>query len=234
MVITTDTMVMSSSQQALIRLLQLVSPTLPTGSFSYSQGLEWAVEAKWVHDADSLERWLSDVMQHSLARVDIPLLHLLYSSCVRMDLDETKRCSDLLLACRESKELRAEETQRGKAMAILLTGLGLIDDEQWKQVISRSQLAGFAYAASAWKITLRDAAIGYIWSWLENQVITGVKIIPLGQTSGQQLLLKLGAGIDNIVTHALQLREDEIGAATTSLALASCFHETQYTRLYRS
>lgn len=227
-------MVMSSNRQALIRLLQLVSPTLPTGSFSYSQGLEWAVEAQWVHDAGSLEGWLSDAMQRSLARVDVPLLRLLYSACSDKDLKETKRCCRLLLACRESSEFRAEEVQRGKAMAILLAGLGLVADEQWKQTISLSQLAGFAFAASSWGIDLQAAAIGYVWAWLENQVITGVKIIPLGQTSGQQLLLKLGEGIEEIVTHALQRHEEEIGAASTALALAGCFHETQYTRLYRS
>lgn len=234
MVTVMATMDTSNKHQALVRLLQLVSPTLPTGSFSYSQGLEWAVEAKWVHDAGSLEGWLSDALQRSLARVDIPLLRLLYTACSEKDLAKTQRCCRLLLACRESSEFRAEETQRGKAMAMLLAGLGLLDDEQWKQTISFSQLAGFAFAASRWGIELQAAAIGYVWSWLENQVITGVKIIPLGQTSGQQLLLKLGEGIETIVTAALQLREEEIGAASTALALAGCFHETQYTRLYRS
>lgn len=225
---------MNNYDPTLIRLLQLVSPTLPTGSFSYSQGLEWAVEASWVHNDSSLEEWLSDVLQRSLACVDIPVLHLLYTACSENDLADVERCCNLLLACRESRELRAEEAQRGRAMAVLLSGLGLMRDEQWIKILSCCQLAGFAFAASTWKIHLQTAAMGYVWAWLENQVITGVKIIPLGQTSGQQLLLKLGDRVEEAVIHGLQLREDEIGASTTALALASCFHETQYTRLYRS
>lgn len=225
---------MNSHETALIRLLQLVSPTLPTGSFSYSQGLEWAVEAGWVRDEVSLGQWLQDCLHRSLARVDIPVLKLMYVACATQDRLRLGQCCDLLLACRESRELRAEEGQRGRAMASLLSGLGLTPDALWGETLSRSQLAGFAFAAQTWSIEMPTAASGYVWSWLENQVIAGVKIIPLGQTAGQRLLLRLGDIIPDVVTKGLGLSEEEIGASCAALALASSLHETQYTRLYRS
>jgi urease accessory protein len=218
----------------LIRLLQLSSPTLPTGAFSYSQGLEWAVAAGWVHDRQSLGEWLGETMRGTVCRVDIPLLACMHQACAAADLGELDRLCDLLLACRECHELREEERQRGRAMAVLLAGLGLLSGDRWRAVLSRSQLAGFAYAAQRWGIGQGEAALGYLWSWLENQVLAGVKIIPLGQTAGQILLLELGAKIGPAVTRGLVLAEDDIGSSSPALALAGCFHESQYTRLYRS
>jgi len=225
---------MTSNDTALIRLLQLVSPTLPTGSFSYSQGLEWAVEAGWVRDGESLRLWLDDCLHRALARVDIPILGRMHRACAERDLAGIEYYGDLLLACRESKELRAEEGQRGRAMAVLLAGLGLVPDECWSRVLSRSQLAGFAFGAASWGIGAEQAALGYLWAWLENQVIAGVKIIPLGQTTGQQLLLELGGLLPEVASRGLVLLEEEIGASCPALALASSCHENQYTRLYRS
>lgn len=219
---------------ALIRLLQLVSPTLPTGSFSYSQGLEWAVEAGWVHDSRSLGDWLGETMQRAVCMVDIPLLRLMYHACYDKRIEMLDKYCDLLLACRESHEFQEEEKQRGRAMAVLLAGVSLLPENEWKKVLSRSQLAGFAYAAQQWDIDIHVAAMGYLWAWLENQVLAGVKIIPLGQTAGQRLLLALGDKILPAVAYGMTLKEDEIGSSSPALALAGCFHETQYTRLYRS
>jgi len=225
---------MPSLDPSLIRLFQLISPGLPTGAFSYSQGLEWAVEEGWVHDRESLGKWLDEVMVHCLGMVDIPILGLMYLACREGDMQMLDARCDLLLACRESREFLLEEGQRGRAMVVLLAGLGVVNDGRWKKVLSRSQLAGFAYAAEAWGIELRLAAIGYLFAWLENQVLTGVKIIPLGQTAGQQLLLELGGKIDLVVKHGLALSEESIGASAPALAIASMLHENQYTRLYRS
>lgn len=225
---------MTSPDPSLIRLFQLISPGLPTGAFSYSQGLEWAVAEGWVHDRVSLGKWLDEVMVHCLGMVDIPILNLMYLACREDDMQMLDARCDLLLACRESRELLEEEGQRGRAMVVLLAGLGLVDDGRWKKVLSRSQLAGFAYAAKAWGIEPRLAAIGYLFAWLENQVLTGVKIIPLGQTAGQQLLLELGGKIDLVANQGLALAEESIGASAPALAIASMLHENQYTRLYRS
>lgn len=225
---------MNSSDQGLIKLLQLVSPSLPTGSFSYSQGLEWAVESGWVRDAKSLKEWLVESMRLSLSEVDVPLLQFLYKACKKEDRQEVARLIALLHACRESFETQEEERTRGRAMATLLDGLSLVPDKEWKKTLGESQLAGFAWCVNYWEIELQQAAEGYLWAWLENQVIAGVKIVPLGQTAGQQLLLELGEQIGELAATGLAKEEEKIGASCTALALACCFHETQYTRLYRS
>jgi len=220
--------------EALLRLLHLVSPTLPTGAFSYSQGLEWAVEARWLHDGFTMYRWLSDVLEQSMAFVDIPLFKRMYEAITEERFSGLEQSCSLLLACRETSELRVEEQTRGQAMATLLHNLDLKTDDRWYALIRRSQLAGFALAAVCWKIPLQDAALGYTWSWLENQVIAGVKTIPLGQTEGQRLLLELSSGVAKIVDRGLNAGDEDIGSASPALALACSLHESQYTRLYRS
>ena len=123
---------------------------------------------------------------------------------------------------------------RGIAMTRLLQGLHVPFSDQWKKTLSRCQLAGFALAAAQWDIPLKDAAVGYVWSWLENQVLAGIKTIPLGQTEGHGILLELGETVWETVERGLLTTDEDIGAANPALAIASCLHETQYTRLYRS
>ncbi len=219
---------------SLLRLLHLVSPTLPTGAFSYSQGLEWAVEAGWVHDMASLESWLLDLAQNSMAQVDIPLLKRMYQAVENSNGAELEQWIAVLLACRETSELQEEETTRGRAMATLLTNLDLMDSNIDTKLFKQSQLAGYVLAAHRWQISLNSAAHGYLWAWLENQIITGIKIVPLGQTQGQQLLLRLSASLPAIVERGLKLQDTDIGASSPAFALASSLHESQYTRLYRS
>lgn len=218
----------------LVRLLQLVSPSLPTGAFSYSQGIEWAVESGWIRDAAGLDAWLRGQLDGVLARVDGPLLARLYRAARDLDEDGFEHWGQIVLASRESAELRAEEQARGRALADLLVALGLPAAAGWRSLIAGSQLAGFAFAAASWSIPIGEAATGYCWSWLENQVLAGVKLVPLGQTQGQALLLALGERIPAVVETGLSLADDGIGASLPALAIASAAHETQYTRLFRS
>ncbi len=226
--------VTSTSDLATLRLMQLVSPSLPVGGFTYSQGIEWAVEAGWISDAETLEAWLRDLLRDSLARVDVPVLARLYHACRADDLDQLRHWSDVLIASRETAELRAEEANRGRALTDLLVSLQVPGAAEWRETLSATQAAGFALAAVRWQVTLRDAALGYVWSWMENLVLAAVKIIPLGQTAGQQLLQRLIAAVPAVVDGALESDDDAIGASAPALAIASSQHETQYTRLYRS
>ena len=119
-------------------------------------------------------------------------------------------------------------------MADLLIAWGLPEARDWKPILTRSQAAGFAFAAAAWEIPARDAALGYAWGWVENLDLAAVKIIPLGQTQGQQLLQHLIEEIPAAVDRAVGLGDEDIGASSPALAIASSAHETQYTRLFRS
>jgi urease accessory protein len=204
---------------SLARLLQLASPTLPVGAYSYSQGLEAAVEAGIVSDAASAERWIADVLEFSVARMEAPLLwRMLHGE----DLNE------IFIASRETAELRAETLQMGHSLCRLLEDLGFVDLPKGDV----SFPAAFALAARNWSIEPRAALVAYMWSWLENQVMAAVKAVPLGQTAGQKILLCLGAELDRVADGA-STRSEFLNFAP-GLAVLSARHETQYSRLFRS
>ncbi|MGB5598019.1 MAG: urease accessory protein UreF [Thiothrix litoralis] len=223
-----------STDLALLRLLHLVSPTLPIGSFTYSQGIEWAVECGWVTCPADLRGWLESQLHGSITQIDIPVLQRLYQAVEQRDTARLAHWIDILNASRETSELLLEEKNRGRALTDLLIALEIPHAAAWKPLLAQSQSAAFALAAVHWHIPLQDAAGGYVWSWLENLVLSAVKIIPLGQTQGQKILHQMTPLIPAAVVQGLQVADDDIGAASPALAIASSRHETQYTRLFRS
>ena len=204
------------------RLLQLASPALPVGAYSYSGGLEAAVEAGIVKDAASAQRWIGDVLEFSLARMEAPVL-------LRM-MKDIGQWNGFFLASRETAELRAETLQMGFSLNKLLPALGL-ERLEMEEV---SFPAAFAHAASSWGIEPQDALTAYLWSWIENQVMAAIKTVPLGQTDGQKMLLSLGKRIEEIVGQASAMADDDLGNLAPGLAVLSSQHETQYSRLFRS
>lgn len=224
----------SSSTVAQFRLFQLISPSLPIGGFTYSQGLEWAVEAGWITDRSSMEQWLANVLFSSVATLELPIIERMYSALLNADNRELHKLSQLLYSCRETKELRAEEKQRGLALNTLLQRLDVTLENIQLQDFVPNQLVGLCLAAVYWQIELDDLKKGYLWSWAENLVMAGVKLIPLGQTDGQLALINLSNHFAKALDAALHIEDWMIGSFTPSVALASSFHETQYTRLFRS
>lgn len=218
----------------LLRLLQLVSPSLPVGAFAYSQGIEWAVEAGWIRTADDLSAWLLDQIDESLVHLDIPLLARVHGACAARDRERLDALVATVLAWRETAELRAEERQRGRALAQVLIGLGIEDAVEWRTTLDSSALAGYALASCHWGLSVQAAGLGYAWGWLENLVLAGVKLVPLGQSAGQRLLLQLAESLPGAVDRGLGVPDADIGASLPALALASSLHETQYSRLFRS
>lgn len=198
------------------RLLQLASPTLPVGAYSYSGGLEAAIEAGLVTDAASAQRWIGDVLEHSLLKMEAPLL-------LRMIEEPAASWNEMFLASRETAELRAETVQMGYSLNRLLPELGV----EACPLEEPSFPAVYAQAVRAWGIAPRQALTAYLWAWLENQVMAAVKAVPLGQTDGQRILLALGARLQEV-------NEEEPGNFAPGLAILSSRHETQYSRLFRS
>ena len=217
-----------------LRLLQLASPTLPIGAFTYSQGLEWAVEAGWVNDLDSLSDWLGGLMYDSLALLELPILARLYRAVEDRDPRRLRHWGERLRASRETRELRLEEHNRARALTTLLIDLEIEQAADWRAELALCQAAPHALASVHWGIALEDSALGYAWGWLENQVAAAVKLIPLGQTDGQRAQLQLAEALPALVDRALALADSDIGAGAPALAIASARHETQYTRLFRS
>ena len=225
---------MDTDPLARLRLLQLTSPALPIGAFTYSQGLEWAVDAGWVRDRETLGDWLRGLVDDALAQFELPILARLHRACEAADVDALASWGQCLYAGRESRELRAEERNRARALNSLLCDLGIDRAHAWQSALGHCQAAGFALAAVHWRISLHDCLLGYAWGWLENQVAAAIKLVPLGQTDGQRTQLQLAELLPAVVERALRVEDDDIGASAMSLAIASARHETQYTRLFRS
>jgi urease accessory protein len=192
------------------------------------------VECGWIDSAESLGEWLEDQLMTTILHLDLPVLQRLHKATLERDVDGLESWSQFLLASRETAELQQEEANRGRALADLLVALEVPNAQTWKPILASCQAAGFATAANGWQIPYRDAAGGYAWSWLENLVLAAVKIIPLGQTEGQQLLARLAQKLPDAVERSLCITDDMIGASNPALAIASSRHETQYTRLFRS
>lgn len=218
---------------ALTRLFQLVSPSLPIGAYTYSQGIEWAVEQGWINNENDLMDWLKGQLETTMLYVDLPVLIRLIKAWSVSDEKALSRWNEYLLASRETAELRQEEINRARAFTQILISLEP-EAKDVKQHLLLSQHACFSYACLKWNISTQQACNGLLWGWLENLALSAVKIIPLGQTAGQQIIFRLTESFPAIIEQAQQIDDDDIGASSLSLAIASSRHETQYTRLFRS
>lgn len=226
------------SPLALPRLLQLASPALPVGAYTYSQGLEWAVESGVIRDETSAGRWIGDLLTHGIGRFEAPLLAGLMVAWSVQDAAEVARLNGEFLASRESAELRAETVQMGFSLKRLLADLRDESLAPVQAVLANLPETAFPTAwagiAALWNIAPGDALAAYLWSWAENQVMAALKAVPLGQAAGQRLLAELGARIPAIAETALTLPESQWSNLAPAFAIASARHETQYSRLFRS
>jgi urease accessory protein len=222
---------------ALSRLLQLASPMLPVGAYSYSQGLEWAIECGDVHDLNSAKMWVGDVLQVYQTHFELPVLHRLYLAWQHNDLAAVQTWDTFYQAGRDTAEALAETKQMGYSLVRLLNDLKELPEALLTN-INQLQTPAFPtiYAAVAqhWQIPAQDMLQGYAWGWLENQASAAMKSVPLGQVAGQKMLFSLGQTLPDVVSQAMALHDDEISNFNPLLSIAGCLHETQYSRLFRS
>jgi len=229
------------SSLQLIQLLQLCSANFPLGSYSYSQGIEWAVNQGWISDYFETADWIGELINGSLGEQELPLLSLLFDAFSKNDISEIDRLTAHAIACRETRELREEERHRAYAMSTTLAGLDVPVSDSLAPFMIRTQLAGFAHVAVHWQMDRHDLLSGYAYSWVESQVYAALKLVPLGQSEAQQILVSVADLLANIVgrvadrNHSYQ--EDPTPCPVYSnpaVAFASASHETQYSRLFRS
>jgi len=218
-----------------MRLLQLASPTLPVGAYSYSQGLEHAIEHGSVTDEASAAGWIEDLLHLVITAYEGPML-LAMLDAARLDGDDTlARLNAEFLASRETAELRAETVQMGHSLTRLL---GEIESTRGKRALLASIAepsfpCAWACAAAAFDLPSTEAYTAYLWAWLENQVMAAVKLVPLGQSAGQRMLERLGAAAA-VRTSSPPAEAGQWMNFAPGFAIASALHETQYTRLFRS
>ena len=225
------------SAATLLRLMWLASPALPVGGFSYSDGLEAAIDAGLAADEPAAAQWLLDQLHLAQARADLPLVAAAFRAWQPWEPPRTEALNGWFLATRETAEQRQQAEQMGRSLAEWLR-VQAADDPR-RAALAALQPApswpvAFALAAEVAGATVRDALLAFAFGWAENQVAAAVKAIPLGQTAGQRILARLADAIPGAVERALQTDDANRQAYTPMLAVLSARHETQYSRLFRS
>lgn len=222
----------------LLHLLRLASPTLPVGAYAYSQGLEWAVEAGWLNPApeqaktEPVRDWLTGLLDYGLGHLELPALAHLIPAWHAGNTELLNQYNDIIRASRETAELLLEDEQMGAALARLLNAQNLPGADSLTR--GPSYVSQFARACAHYQLPVTDAQQAFAYSWLENQIAAATKLIPLGQTEAQNLLMDMLPVVPAICERAKHIDPDEWGVSLPGLALASARHETQYCRLFRS
>ncbi|MFH7025987.1 MAG: urease accessory protein UreF [Heteroscytonema crispum UTEX LB 1556] len=228
-----DTITLTDSN--LLCLLQLASPALPVGAYSYSEGLETLIENGIIDNYKSLRHWLEAELRYGAIRLEVAVMVRAYNAAFLGDLEGLSSWNAWLSAARETEELRNSSWQMGRSLIQLLGKLQ-------PKIIPLADAVGnpcnyaiaFGIAVAHWDINIKAGLLGYLHSWATNLITAGVKLIPLGQTAGQQLLLDLQSLLNNAMEEAIALEDDNLSCCSWGLSLASMQHETQYTRLFRS
>jgi urease accessory protein len=232
-------------------LLQLASPALPIGGYSYSGGLEWGIDSGLVRDEAGALEWVGDALSLGQASFDGPLMLAALRAARHLgdagDIDDAQDAQDALatlvrlnaaaLAARETAELRLESEQMGYSLGRWLAAVcpRAADDALIAARLSPLSLpVGWAIAAQRLALSDRDALLALFWTFTENQAMVLMKAVPMGQIAAQRLLRPLGPTIDAAIERALALPPADWSSAAPLLAVASARHETQYSRLFRS
>lgn len=228
---------MSLPAASLLNLLQLASPSLPVGAYSYSQGLEAAIENGLVKTEASARDWIVAMLHEVVARFEAPLLCRLLQACAERDQAAFTYWTAYFIASRDSAEFRAETIQMGYSLGKLIGDLKICDPSLLALLDSQAEIpfpTALAAASVALDVPAEAALLGMLFSWAENQVLVCVKSVPLGQVAGQRLLLSLRPELEAAATTAQQLADDELSNWSPGLTLYSMQHEVQFSRLYRS
>ena len=221
----------------LAALLQLASPALPVGAYSYSQGLERAIHDGDVGDEASATAWVLDFIGGPFAHFDAPALVRMHAAWTAGDVATVAHWNERVLASRETAELRAESVQMGASLAKLVAAWER-GSPSWRASVASldepSYPSAYAAAAVALGIPAEDAAVAFLWGAAENLVAAALKAGPFGQLAGQRILLAAQDAIGAAAKLATTLDDDELWSSAPGLAIASARHETQYSRLFRS
>ncbi len=226
---------------SLLQLIWLASPALPVGGFSYSEGLEAAINSAQAATELEASNWLIDQLQLSLSRGDLAVIAKAIPAWRRADMSRVVELNQWVLQTRESHEFRLQTEQMGRSLAQWhqqLNEHSALALQQFQEHSADDQPAtypiAFALAASSTLASVRDSCLAFAFGWAENMVAAAVKSIPLGQSAGQRILARLADNIPSAVDYAISLQDSQRQAFSPMLAILSAQHETQYSRLFRS
>ena len=224
----------------LLRLTTWLSPSFPIGGYTYSHGIEYAVEAGLIKDAGSLAEWIEGLLAFGAGRLDADLFRAAWSA---VDADDGPALADVVEwadALRGSAEMALESRSQGQAF---LDTVRVVWPDPWLDVwaaelaehgIRPAHAVAVAAAAGRLGAPLREALAVYLHAFAANLVSAGVRLIPLGQTDGQRVIARLEAVVIEAASAALSRPWEDLGGAAVMADWTSMKHETQYTRLFRS
>jgi urease accessory protein len=221
-------------------LLHLASPALPIGAFSYSQGLEAAIDVGLIAQADDVAHWIANGLAHVLAPGELPFIAHQLERWRTHDAQAAQALIEAnaeFIASRESAELRRETAQMGWSLRQLCAQLEWGDAERratLERMTPIAQPTAFAFAAWAHDASAQATLAAYAFSWVENQTAAALKAVPLGQLAGQRIVVALRPKIEEAVARALATPPDSLNTFAPQLGILSARHESQYSRLFRS
>jgi urease accessory protein len=221
--------------QQLLRLLQLASPLLPVGGYSYSEGLESLISQGIISDRSTLQTWMQRELDVGAIRVETAVMDRAYLAGLESNGERLQHWNQWLSAARETEELRYQSWQMGGS----LTKLAIELTPEIQNLITaidrpHNYAIVFGITAQYWQIDRQTTIAAYLHSWVTNSLGAGLKLIPLGQTAGQQILWTLQGEIEAVAQTIPTLADDDLYACSWGLSLASMQHESLYSRLFRS
>jgi urease accessory protein len=228
---------MTVTTSQLLRLLQLASPALPVGAYSYSEGVETLIHQGQIRSGSDLAHWIQAELTHGTIRLDAAVMVRAQQAWQRQDAAALHHWNQWLSATRDTEELRQQSWQMGRSLLRLFRDLEPAATDTWPDPLWREPCnfaIAFALVSAHWHLPLPQVTLTYLQSWAANLISAGVRLVPLGQTQGQRLLGHLIPSLEAATDHVLGLSDDDLTACNWGLTLASMAHETQYSRLFRS
>ena len=210
---------------ALLTLTQWFSPSYPVGAFSYSHGLEWAIEADDVTDAVGFQHWLRDILTYGAGRSDAILLAGAYRCKTA---DDWQELNDLAIVLAPSKERLMETQLQGQAFARTTSDIWSVDLSDLTYPVA------VGVAARVLELPLEQTLVLYLQAFASNLTSAAMRLVPLGQTEGQTVLAAMASVCTEIAEIAQSQGIDDLGTCSFLADIASMKHETQYTRLFRT
>ncbi|HUK09537.1 MAG TPA: urease accessory protein UreF [Stellaceae bacterium] len=224
-------------EAALYRLLTWLSPSYPVGGFSYSHGLEYAIEADLVRDRATLVDWIETVLSNGAGRSDGVLFAAAWRATHANDTEALDEIAELAAAWRSSAEMALESSAQGAAFLATTRAAWphpLLDRVALRHRGALALPVAVAIAAAAHQVPLDAALCAYLHAFASNLVSAGLRAIPLGQSDGQRALADLESAVGSAAATALSASLEDTGTAAPIVDWCSMRHETQYTRLFRS
>ena len=230
----TTTLTETGGDLSLLQLIWLASPALPVGGFSYSEGLEGAIDAGLVTNEASVAHWLVDQLHLTLSRSDFAVLAQAIMAWREDDTGRIRALDAWVIRTRETSELRQQTEQMGRSLVEWLKSVRPEAAARAAAIGHLTYPVAFALAAATSGAGVRPIVLAFAFGWAENMMQAAIKSVPLGQSAGQRILARLAHEIPSAVDHALSLGDDDRQAFSPMLAILSARHEHQYSRLFRS